>query len=72
MFVPDVSGEFSPSILDAIHNALDISIHISFGKSEDYIALTFHEALYLATLGGSTGLVNFVSVTSKLTQAMMT
>lgn len=50
----DVSGGFSPSILGAIRNALDVSIHISFGKGEDYVPLTFHEAFYLATLGGAT------------------
>lgn len=50
----DVSGGFSPSVLDAIRNALDVSIHISFGKGEDYAPLTYHEAFYLATLGGAT------------------
>lgn len=72
VFVTDVSGGFSPSILDAIRNALDVSIHIFFGKGEDYVPLTFHEAFYLATLGGATGIVNFATVTSKLTQAMKT
>ena len=58
VFVADVSGGFSPSILDAIRSALGVSIHISFGKCEDYVPLTFHEAFYLATLGGATGIVN--------------
>ncbi|GFG30153.1 hypothetical protein Cfor_09541 [Coptotermes formosanus] len=50
----DVSGGFSPSVLDAIRNALDVSIHISFGKGEDYAPLTYREVFYLATLGGAT------------------
>jgi hypothetical protein len=58
--------------LDAIHDALDISIHITFGKGEDCVPLTFHEAFYLATLGGATGIVNFATVTSKQIQAMKT
>jgi hypothetical protein len=70
VFVADVSGGFSPSILDAIRNALDVSIHISFGKGEDYVPLTFREAFYLATLGGAKGIVNFATVSSKLKQAM--
>lgn len=63
VFVADVSGGFSPSILDAIRNALDVSIHISFEKGEDYIPLTFREAFYLATLGGAKGTVNCATVT---------
>jgi hypothetical protein len=50
--------------LDAIRNALDVSIHISFGRGEHYVPLTFREAFYLATLGGATGIVNFVTDTS--------
>ena len=57
--------------MDAIRNALDVSIHISFGKGEDYVPLTFREAFYLATLGGATGIINFATVTSKLTQAIV-
>ncbi|XP_069675243.1 guanine deaminase-like [Periplaneta americana] len=49
----DVSGGYSPSILDTIRNTLDVSIHISF-KDENYVPLTYHEAFYLATLGGAT------------------
>lgn len=49
----DVSGGYSPSILDTIRNALDVSIHVSFGKGEDYKPLTYQEAFYLATLGGA-------------------
>ncbi|PSN46074.1 Guanine deaminase [Blattella germanica] len=49
----DVSGGYSPSILDAIRNALDVSIHVSFGKGETYSPLTYHEVFYLATLGGA-------------------
>jgi len=72
VFVADISGGFSPSILDAIRRALDVSIHVSFGKDEEYVPLTFREAFYLATLGGATGILNFATVTSKLTQAMNT
>jgi hypothetical protein len=63
--VADVSGGFSPSILDAIRNTLDVSIHISFEKDkkgENYVPLTFREAFYLATLGGAKGTVNYVTV----------
>lgn len=62
VFVADVSGGFSPSILDAIRNTLDVSIHISFEKDEDYVPLTFREAFYLATLGGAKGVVNYAAV----------
>lgn len=50
-----MAGGYSPSILDAIRNALDVSIHVSFGKDEDYEPITYHEAFYLATLGGAEG-----------------
>jgi hypothetical protein len=53
--VTDVSGGYSPSILDAVRNALDVSIHISYGKGSDYVTLSYHEAFYLATLGGARG-----------------
>jgi cytosine/adenosine deaminase-related metal-dependent hydrolase len=53
--VTDVSGGYSPSILDAIRNTLDVSIHISYGKGSKYAPLTYHEAFYLATLGGARG-----------------
>ncbi|XP_023720104.1 guanine deaminase isoform X2 [Cryptotermes secundus] len=49
----DVSGGYSPSILDAIRNTLDVSIHISYGKGSNYAPLTYPEAFYLATLGGA-------------------
>ncbi|PSN46075.1 Guanine deaminase [Blattella germanica] len=52
----DVSGGYSPSILDAIRNALDVSIHISLGAQMGYIPLNYHEAFYLATLGGARAL----------------
>ena len=61
-FVTDVSGGFSPSMLDAIRNALSVSIHVSFGKGEDYVPMTYREAFYLATLGGATGIANFATV----------
>lgn len=53
--VTDVSGGYSPSILDAVRNTLDVSIHISYGKGSSYVPLTYHEAFYLATLGGARG-----------------
>lgn len=55
--VSDVSGGYSLSILNTIRNTLDVSIHVSFGKGEDYAPLTYHEAFYLATLGGARGTV---------------
>jgi hypothetical protein len=53
----DVSGGYSTSILNAIRSALQTSIHILFEKSKDsnYVPLSYHEAFYLATLGGAKG-----------------
>ena len=60
----DVSGGYSPSILDAIRNALSVSIHVSFGKGDDYKPLTYQEAFYLATLGGAEGKIPPLSIYS--------
>jgi hypothetical protein len=68
--VTDVSGGYSPSVLDAIRNALEVSIHTSFGMGADYAPLTYHEAFYLATLGGARGIVNCCYFTFKLKQIM--
>ncbi|RMX38807.1 hypothetical protein pdam_00016762 [Pocillopora damicornis] len=49
----DVSGGESPSMLVAIRDCVKASNAISFGKSEEFTALTYEEAFFLATLGGS-------------------
>jgi len=49
----DVSGGESPSILVAIRDCIKASNVLSFGKSEGYKPLSFKEAFFLATLGGS-------------------
>lgn len=51
----DVSGGESPSMLVAIRDCVKASNVISFGKSEEFTALTYEEAFFLATLGGSQG-----------------
>jgi hypothetical protein len=53
----DVSGGYSTSILNAIRSALHMSIHIFLKKCKDsnYVPLSYHEAFYLATLGGAKG-----------------
>ncbi|XP_023719933.1 guanine deaminase isoform X2 [Cryptotermes secundus] len=54
----DVSGGYSISILNAIRSALQTSTHIFFKKHQGsgYIPLSYHEAFYLATLGGAKAL----------------
>ncbi|XP_069674540.1 guanine deaminase-like isoform X1 [Periplaneta americana] len=54
----DISGGYSPSVLNAIRAALQTSIHVFFKKGGDntYVPLTYHEAFYLATLGGAKAL----------------
>ncbi|XP_022796869.1 guanine deaminase-like isoform X1 [Stylophora pistillata] len=49
----DVSGGESPSMLVAIRDCVKASNVISFGKSKGFTALTYEEAFFLATLGGS-------------------
>ncbi|XP_058810850.1 guanine deaminase [Phymastichus coffea] len=51
----DVSGGNFPSILDAMRAALQVSVHLSFVKS-NYKPLTYRDVFYLATLGGAEAL----------------
>ncbi|XP_067014300.2 guanine deaminase [Anabrus simplex] len=51
----DVSGGYSPSIIDAMHKALSVGIHLSF-NDEKLSPLNYHEIFYLATLGGAQAL----------------
>ena len=53
----DISGGYSPSILDSMRCALHTSKAVWFKKEGDpqYIPLTLHEVLYMATVGGATG-----------------
>lgn len=50
----DVAGGYSPSMLDAMRRALDLS-KILGTLEQDYHSLTFEEVFRLATLGGSQG-----------------
>lgn len=56
----DVAGGPSPSILNVIRAAMDVSIHVSFSK-KNYKPLNYQEAFYLATLGGAKGKVYFLT-----------
>ncbi|XP_077996896.1 guanine deaminase-like [Glandiceps talaboti] len=50
----DVSGGYSPSILDAIRFAVGVSKLLAVQKeSKDYVPITVAEAFRMATLGGS-------------------
>ena len=54
----DVSGGYSPSILDSIRMCLHTSKAVLFQKQDQeksYAPLSHHEALYLATMGGAQG-----------------
>ncbi|KAJ8678956.1 hypothetical protein QAD02_014743 [Eretmocerus hayati] len=51
----DISGGNSPSILEVMRAALDVSVHISFSKSS-YEPLTYKDVFHLATLGGAEAL----------------
>ena len=51
----DVSGGESPSMLVAIRDCVKASNVVSFGKSDGFKPLSFKEAFFLATLGGSQG-----------------
>ena len=52
----DISGGYSPSILNAMRVAIHASKALSFTVNEtDYQPLTHHEAFYLGTLGGAQG-----------------
>lgn len=50
----DVAGGYSPSMLDAMRRALDLT-KILGTMDQDYHSLTFEEVFRLATLGGSQG-----------------
>ncbi|KAJ0410986.1 hypothetical protein ATCC90586_007140 [Pythium insidiosum] len=60
----DVSGGYSPSMLDAIRQAVMASKLVSIGQwsgkeaddTDDYDALTYAEAFHLATVGGAEAL----------------
>jgi guanine deaminase len=49
----DVSGGFSPSILENVRQAIWVSRHLSIQTSSDSVKLSTEEALYLATRGGA-------------------
>ncbi|XP_069778804.1 guanine deaminase isoform X2 [Narcine bancroftii] len=51
----DVSGGYSPSMLDAVRKAVDVSNSLSI-SSPGYERLSYKEAFRLATLGGSKAL----------------
>ena len=55
LFVTNVSGGYSSSILDAIRKSIEVSKALSFSKPEGYRPISHHEALYMATLGGAQG-----------------
>lgn len=65
----DVSGGSKASVLAAIKDALDVSLHLEFVKKQHivgtgqmrpidsaYVPLTYKEGIYLATLGGAKAL----------------
>ncbi|CAG7729671.1 unnamed protein product [Allacma fusca] len=52
----DVSGGYSPSILDTMRHAILNAKTIQMTQNESYQSLTYKEALYLATLGGAEAL----------------
>ena len=54
-YLLDVSGGESPSMLLAIRDCVKASNVTSFSKSEGFKALSYKEAFFLATLGGSQG-----------------
>ncbi|XP_046650539.1 guanine deaminase-like [Daphnia pulicaria] len=52
----DVSGGFSPSILDAMRFAITVSNLLSLSKSEDYKPLNYKDVFFMSTLGGAQAL----------------
>nr|CAD7425309.1 unnamed protein product [Timema monikensis] len=50
----DVSGGYSPSIIEAMRSALAVSTHLNF--KEGGTPLTYHEVFHLATIGGAKAL----------------
>lgn len=53
----DMAGGSNPSILDAIRHSLSTSIANSF-SDKNFKPLSYHEAFYLATMGGAKGAYN--------------
>lgn len=53
-FFTDMSGGYGHSLMDAMRQALSVSICISFNK-EGYKPLDFKNVFFLATLGGAQG-----------------
>lgn len=55
----DVSGGHSPSILNALKDAIGVSHHLNFAKNQlimgtgKMASMSYKEAIYLATLGGA-------------------
>ncbi|KAF1836928.1 guanine deaminase [Decorospora gaudefroyi] len=49
----DVSGGFSPSILENVRQAVWVSRHLAMQVDSDAVKLSTEEALYLATCGGA-------------------
>jgi guanine deaminase len=49
----DMSGGYSPSILEAARQALLVSRHVAMGEKGDAAKLSVEEVLYLATRGGA-------------------
>lgn len=53
----DVSGGYSPSMMDAMRFAITVSNVLSMSK-EVYEPLNYRHAFYMATLGGAKGSFN--------------
>lgn len=49
----DMSGGYSPSILEAVRQALLVSRHVALGAEGDHAKLSVEEVLYLGTRGGA-------------------
>lgn len=54
IWILDMSGGYGHSLMDAMRQALSVSICISFNK-EGYKPMDFKNVFYLATLGGAQG-----------------
>ncbi|XP_063230324.1 guanine deaminase [Bacillus rossius redtenbacheri] len=52
----DVSGGFSPSMVNAMQSAVSVSTHLSFRDGQRHAPLNYQEVFHLATLGGATAL----------------
>ena len=62
MCLSDVSGGYSPSVFSAMQTSIDASKALGFTKPAHYKTLDHHEALYMATLGGTRGNVDNVTI----------